>query len=70
MNKLAVESKIRQGSIIDMTKGDTKAIKLDTLTKILDTLNSISKEQGKREIELTDILEYVTDESNNEAANE
>lgn len=61
MNKLAVESKIRPGSIVDLTKGDTKAIKLETLARILDTLNLFASRNGKSPLNISDILEYIPD---------
>jgi DNA-binding Xre family transcriptional regulator len=60
-NKLAVEGKLRPNLILEMTDGKTKAIKLDTLATILDTLNDISISQGKGFIDVSDILSYVPD---------
>ncbi|MEC0089908.1 helix-turn-helix domain-containing protein [Paenibacillus macquariensis] len=60
-NKLAVESKLRPNLISEMTEGKTKAIKLETLLKILDTLNEISSKQGKGFIDISDLLKYSID---------
>lgn len=60
-NKLAVEAKLRPNLISEMTEGKTKAIKLETLLKILDTLNEISSEQGKGFIDISDLLIYSID---------
>lgn len=60
-NKLAVEGKLRPNLILEMTDGKTKAIKLETLATILDTLNHISISQGKGFIDISDILSYKPD---------
>ncbi|MCI1763628.1 helix-turn-helix domain-containing protein [Heyndrickxia oleronia] len=41
-NKLAVEAKLRPNLITELTEGKSKAIKFETLIKILDTINSIA----------------------------
>jgi predicted transcriptional regulator len=60
-NKLAVESKTRPATILDLVSGDTKRLELSTVVAILDTLNEIAKEKGYREITFHDILEYISD---------
>jgi predicted transcriptional regulator len=63
-NKLAVESKTRPATILDLVSGDTKRLELSTIVAMLDTLNQFAKEKGYREITFHDILEYIPD--NNE----
>jgi len=59
-NKLAVESKIRSNTIIDMVTNQTKSIKLITLIDILDTLNRLGKEQGlNRTFDVDDVFIYL-----------
>ncbi|OMD69284.1 helix-turn-helix domain-containing protein [Paenibacillus odorifer] len=60
-NKLAVEGKLRPNLILEMTDGKTKAIKLETLATILDTLNHISILKGKGFVDISDILSYEPD---------
>ncbi|WP_172297587.1 helix-turn-helix transcriptional regulator [Bacillus sp. WMMC1349] len=42
-NKLAVEAKVRPATIGDLCEGKTKRLELDTIEKILDVLNHLSK---------------------------
>ncbi|WP_139328434.1 XRE family transcriptional regulator [Paenibacillus odorifer] len=59
-NKIAVESKTRPATILDLASGDTRTVKLDTLANILDTLNALAKEKGiERTIGIDDIIEYI-----------
>ncbi|MEK5181759.1 XRE family transcriptional regulator [Paenibacillus odorifer] len=59
-NKIAVESKTRPATILDLAGGDTRTIKLDTLANILDALNELAKEKGiERTIGIDDIIEYI-----------
>ncbi|OMD33585.1 XRE family transcriptional regulator [Paenibacillus odorifer] len=59
-NKIAVESKTRPATILDLASGDTRTVKLDTLANILDTLNVLAKEKGiERTIGIDDIIEYI-----------
>lgn len=59
-NKLAVESKTRPATVLDLVSGDTKRIEMETLVSLLDTLNEIAREQGLvREITITDVFEYI-----------
>ncbi|MEK4039700.1 XRE family transcriptional regulator [Paenibacillus sp. FSL F4-0122] len=59
-NKIAVESKTRPATILDLASGDTRTIKLDTLANILDALNELAKEKGiERTIGIDDIIEYI-----------
>ncbi|MNN33864.1 hypothetical protein D3C81_1476390 [compost metagenome] len=59
-NKIAVESKTRPATILDLAAGDTKTIKLETVVNILDALNDIAREKGiDRVIGIGDIIEYI-----------
>ncbi|MHA2853399.1 helix-turn-helix domain-containing protein [Paenibacillus lautus] len=59
-NKIAVESKIRPATILDLAAGQTKTIKLETLVSILDALNEIAQAKGiDRYIGISDIIEYI-----------
>lgn len=57
-NRLAVEAKIRPNTISDLASGKTKRIEFATLISILDELNRVAKERGKREITIEDIIAY------------
>ncbi|MBY0158202.1 helix-turn-helix transcriptional regulator [Cytobacillus firmus] len=54
-NALAREAKVRPNLIYEMCEGKTKRIDLETLSNILDTLNSMTG----RQYTLTDVLEYM-----------
>lgn len=58
-NKLAVEAKIRPGTIGDLVSGKSKSINFDTLVTIINTLNRISFEKGNiKKYGITDVIEY------------
>ncbi len=46
-NALAVEAKIRPGTISDLVNGRSKSVNFETLTAIIDALNRISFEKEK-----------------------
>ncbi|GIP55272.1 helix-turn-helix domain-containing protein [Paenibacillus vini] len=54
-NALAREAKVRPNLIYDMCEGKTKRLDLETLGKIIDTLNAMTG----RSYTLTDVLEYI-----------
>ncbi|MEK4801027.1 helix-turn-helix transcriptional regulator [Oceanobacillus sp. FSL K6-0118] len=60
-NRIAVEGKIRPATIAELCNGKSKAISFETLTRIVDALNSLDP-TGKH-YEITDVLtiEYVED---------
>jgi len=59
-NKLAVESKVRYNTVMDMVTNQSKSINILTLMAILDTLNEIAEEKGlNREIDVDDIFIYL-----------
>lgn len=60
-NKLAVEAKLRPNLITEMSDGKTKAIKLETLGTLLDTINRISFEQDGRRYDVADLFNYTPD---------
>ncbi|MBU7318829.1 helix-turn-helix domain-containing protein [Paenibacillus oleatilyticus] len=66
-NKLAVESKTRPATVLDLVSGETKRIEIHTLVNLLDALNTIAREQGiTRKITISDIIEYIPDDKNAE----
>lgn len=63
-NKLAVESKIRPNTIINIANDKAKSVNFDTLVKIISTLSSLAKENGIiRSFGVSDVFVYVEDES-------
>ncbi|ALS22089.1 hypothetical protein [Paenibacillus naphthalenovorans] len=59
-NKLAVEAKLRPNLILELTSGDTKAIKIETLVRILDTINFIAHSQGvEKKYNVENIIRYT-----------
>lgn len=65
-NKLAVESKTRPATVLDLVSGETKRIEIHTLINLLDTLNTIARDQGiSRKITISDIIEYLPDDDDN-----
>lgn len=58
-NKLAVYAEVRPNTVNDLANGDTKRIEIETLEKILKSLNEISMTRGmQRTYNIEDILEY------------
>lgn len=61
-NKLAVEAKIRPNTISNLVNGDVNSIRMDTLQAIIDTLNTLSKENGVEKVYgITDVLIHEED---------
>ncbi|WP_339198490.1 helix-turn-helix transcriptional regulator [Paenibacillus sp. FSL P4-0176] len=60
-NKLAVEAKLRPNLITEMSDGKTKAIKLETLATLLDTINRISATQDGKVYDVADLFIYTPD---------
>ncbi|MNC38436.1 hypothetical protein D3C81_938120 [compost metagenome] len=59
-NKLSVESKTRQATILDLAAGESKTVRLDTLVSILDTLNETAKRRGlERKFGVDDVIQYI-----------
>lgn len=61
-NWLAVESKVRPGTIYDLHDGKTKRIELETMERILYVLNSYAKQKGIEVTYTLDSLISYTDE--------
>jgi predicted transcriptional regulator len=61
-NFLAVKGEIRPATLGEIYYGTAKRLDIDTLTKIMDTLNSISTNKGKKVYNVTDILTYIPEE--------
>lgn len=58
-NKLAVESKVRPNTIIDIVNGNTRRMDMDTLDQVLDALNKIALERNlDRTFTINDIMIY------------
>ncbi|WP_373230389.1 helix-turn-helix domain-containing protein [Cohnella sp.] len=61
-NKIAVESKTRPATVLDLVSGDTKRIEIDTLINLLDALNTEARARGiTRTVKIDDIIEYIPD---------
>lgn len=60
-NQLSVLGPIRSNTVGEIANGTAKAIKIDTLLKILDTLNEFAEKNGFRKITESDIIKYVSD---------
>lgn len=59
-NRVAVESKTRPATILDLVAGDTKTIKLETLVSVLDAVNSMAAEKGMRRVYgIEDVVKYI-----------
>ncbi|MGV7117386.1 XRE family transcriptional regulator [Paenibacillus kyungheensis] len=59
-NKIAVESKTRPATILDLASGDTRTIKLETMVSILNAINEIAAKNGvNRTFGIEDIVEYI-----------
>nr|WP_302055843.1 XRE family transcriptional regulator [Paenibacillus sp. A3M_27_13] len=65
-NKIAVESKTRPATILDLASGDTKTIKLETLVNILNAINEIARSHGlEQTFGIEDIIQYVPQSTEN-----
>ncbi|MDT9720788.1 XRE family transcriptional regulator [Paenibacillus sp. ClWae2A] len=59
-NKVAVESKTRPATILDLASGDTRTIKLETMVEILNAINRIAKENGStRQFGIEALIDYI-----------
>ncbi|GIP20165.1 helix-turn-helix transcriptional regulator [Paenibacillus sp. J22TS3] len=60
-NKLAVLSEVRPNTINDLANGTSKRIEIDTLEKILTTINQISVMRGlNKRFNVSDVVEFVS----------
>lgn len=57
-NQLSVEGKIRSNTITEIANGSAKQIKIETLHKILDTLNYFGSLRGLRLFTESDVIRY------------
>jgi predicted transcriptional regulator len=63
-NKIAVESKTRPATILDLASGDTRTIKLETMVEILNAINRIAKESGStRQYGIEALIEYIPEDN-------
>lgn len=61
-NRIAVESKTRPATILDLASGETRTIKLETMVEILNAINRIAEENGiKRQYGIDALIEYIPD---------
>ncbi len=59
-NRLAVEAKVRPTTVYNILENDSTRMNIETLTKLLDALNSIAEEDGiRREFSIEDIIKYT-----------
>lgn len=64
-NKIAVESKTRPATLLDMNEGKTKRLELETVERILNVINDIAAEKGIDKVyTLNDLFTYEKDASN------
>ncbi|MBK0009719.1 helix-turn-helix transcriptional regulator [Bacillus sp. S35] len=61
-NALAREAKVRPNAVYEMCDNQTKRVDLQTLDKLIVTLNELTE----KEINLNDILEYIPNSKNAE----
>lgn len=59
-NKLSVEAKVRQATVLDLAAGESRTVKLETLVAILDALNETAKRRGiDRKFIIDDVIQYI-----------
>lgn len=64
-NYLAVEGKIRPATLHEMVHGKAVRLDLETLRKILVTLNRIAKEKGlERQYDIAAIIRFLPEDTN------
>lgn len=65
-NRVAVESKTRPATILDLASGDTRTIKLETMVEILNAINRIAREKGStRQYGIEALIEYIPNAEDN-----
>lgn len=57
-NTIAVEAKVRPSTLSDLTKGESKAIKFETLNDILNAMNRLMPEE---KFDIGHIINYKED---------
>ncbi|MEI2284422.1 XRE family transcriptional regulator [Paenibacillus polysaccharolyticus] len=59
-NRIAVESKTRPATILDLASGESRTIKLETMVEILNAVNRIAEENGiDRRYGIDALIEYI-----------
>ncbi|OPH61753.1 hypothetical protein BC351_00485 [Paenibacillus ferrarius] len=58
-NQLSVEGKIRSNTVTEIANGSAKQIKIETLHKIIDTLNFFGQTNGLRVFTESDVIKYL-----------
>lgn len=63
-NRIAVESKTRPATILDLASGETRTIKLETMVEILNAINRIAAETGiDRRYGIDALIEYIPEDN-------
>ncbi|WP_416293070.1 XRE family transcriptional regulator [Paenibacillus illinoisensis] len=63
-NRVAVESKTRPATILDLASGETRTVKLETMVEILNAINRIAKENGStRQYGIEALIEYIPEDN-------
>lgn len=58
-NHLAVETKIRPATILDLSKGKTRRVELATIETLLDEINKIARDRGIEKVyTIDDLIKY------------
>ncbi|MGD6896121.1 helix-turn-helix domain-containing protein [Bacillus infantis] len=66
-NHLAVETKTRPATVLDLSRGKVKRVDIETLSSLLDHLNSVARERGMEKTYTIDsILPYHYNEENHQ----
>ncbi|MEK4081592.1 helix-turn-helix domain-containing protein [Solibacillus sp. FSL K6-1126] len=58
-NAIAVEAKIRPGTLSDLVNGKSKGVTFDTIEKVIDAMNRLDPSGHYK---LTDVFDYVNEE--------
>lgn len=58
-NAIAVEAKIRPGTLSDLVNGKSKGVTFDTIEKVIDAMNRLDP---SGQYTLTDVFDYVNEE--------
>lgn len=63
-NEIAVEAKARPATLLDMNKGETKRLELDTVERILDAINAKAAASNIEKVyTLNDLFTYERKEN-------
>lgn len=58
-NRLATEGKFRVATLHELEKHKAKSITFEMFETILETLNKITAAEGKRQITINDMFEFI-----------